>query len=121
MKKIILCLFLIFGLSVPCLADSTVKFAWDPNPESDLAGYRLYQTDVKGEYVLDKEHAVATIPAGTEVCTLPHVIDGEHWWILTAFDNHDNESGKSNEVGVDLDTVGPGAPGIRLISAEVNK
>ena len=108
-------------LSTMVWADSTVTFGWDPNIESDLKEYRLYQTEVKGEYILDVDLAVAVIPAGTEIYALPHVSDGEHWWILTALDFHSNQSDRSNEVGVELDTEAPLAPGIRVISVEVNK
>jgi len=97
-------------LSSLALADSTVTFAWEPNFESDLAGYRLYQTEIKGEYTFGKDNAVAVIPAGTETVTLGTVKDGEKWWVLTAYDFAGNESGRSNEVTVVLDSTSPDKP-----------
>ena len=121
MKNLLMIMGMLLFLVGNCCADSTVTLGWDANSESDLAGYRLYQTNVSGQYILGEGNEVATIPAGTEICILPNVSDGEWWWVLTAFDTHNNESGRSNEVGVDLDTVGPDAPGFRLISVEVNR
>ncbi|MCK4498971.1 hypothetical protein KAU11_00565 [Candidatus Babeliales bacterium] len=121
MKQLLMIMGMLLFLMGNCWADSTVTLGWDANSENDLAGYRLYQTATKGEYLFGESHSVATIPAGTEICILSSVPDGEWWYVLTAFDNHDNESSRSNEVGVDLDTVGPNAPGFRLISVEVNR
>ena len=53
--------------------------------------------------------------------TLSNVSDGQHWWVATAYDLHNNESAISNEVGSELDTTAPDAPGIQLISVEINK
>lgn len=110
MKKLLLVMALILGLSIPCLADTTVTFTWDKNSEQDLAGYRLYQTKNQGVYIFGEENAVATIPAGTEAVTLEDVLDGEYWWVLTAYDVHLNESGESNEVTIILDTTPPAVP-----------
>ena len=120
-KQLILVLFLVLGLVSICLADSTVRFEWDANSETDLAGYRLYQSATPGSYVYGKGNEVAEIPAGTAELTLSNVPDGDWSWVLTAFDTHGNESGPSNEVGANLDTEAPKAPSFRLISVEINR
>lgn len=67
---------------------------WDTNTETDLAGYKLYQGTVSGgPYVY-----IATIPAGTEtkkICFNDYIT---HYWVLTAYDTENLESGYSNEV-----------------------
>jgi len=103
---------IVFGLfcllaAVPAYAGSTVSFAWDANQEVDLAGYRLYQTTTPGAY--SSPH-VAEIPVGTETVTLSDVPDGTWFWVLTAFDSFNNESGPSNEVTKSIDTEAPTAP-----------
>jgi len=62
----------------------------------------------------------AVIPVGTETVILPNVPDGVLFFVLTAYDNHGNESGKSNEVSTDLDTEAPTAPSFRVITVEIN-
>ena len=115
MKKLFISMLLILGLSLPCWAGSPVTFQWDPNLESDLAGYRLYQTTIKGEYTFGEENAVAITPAGTETCRLPDVSDGTYWWVLSAFDTFNNESGRSNEVTAILDATAPDPPIVLVI------
>ena len=87
-------------------AGTSVTFIWDPNPESDLACYRLYQGTESRVYA--PEH-VAEIPAGTETVTI-EVEDGTWFWALTAFDAKGNESDFSPEVTRTYDTTAPGAP-----------
>lgn len=87
-----------------------VMLAWDANDETDLAGYRVYQTDVSGDYTKGEEHAVATAPAGTETATVHVTEDGRYYWVVTAYDEQGNESDLSNEVTEDLDSTSPEAP-----------
>lgn len=109
MKKIFTLTIWILLLSVvSCSAASNVKFIWDASPDSDLAGYRLYQSTVSGEY--DKSKVVAVIPANLTTTTLENVQDGKYFWVATAFDTSGNESEYSNEVTATLDTTAPKAP-----------
>ena len=85
---------------------ATVNFAWDPNTEIDLAGYRLYQSFTYGEY----SAMVAEISAGVETVELSGVVDGTYFWVLTAFDSSGNESGPSNEVALTIDSTPPAPP-----------
>lgn len=109
MKKIFTLTIWILLLSVvSCSAASNVKFIWDASLDSDLAGYRLYQSTVSGEY--DKSKVVAVIPANLTTTTLENVQDGKYFWVATAFDTSGNESEYSNEVTATLDTTAPKAP-----------
>lgn len=122
MKKLFIIAVVIFGLLIHsmAMAGSNVTFEWDTNDEADLAGYRLWQSTVSGQY--DQ-----TQPPAFEVklgdpgfdhtgdrCqwTLEDVPDGTYYWVLTAFDNEtpENESGFSNEVTATIDTTAPGSP-----------
>ena len=83
-----------------------VNLKWDANSESDLAGYRIYQSQTSGAYGAFS----AEILAGTETVTLTDIPDGTYFWVLTAYDTNNNESGYSNEVTATLDGTAPGAP-----------
>lgn len=107
MKKILLLVILLIVLPLFCWANTTINFVWNANQEEDLDGYHLYQSNKSGVYDIDKNKAVAVIPAGTEYCTLNDVPDGTWFWVLTAFDKVGNESGKSNEVTLTIDTTIP--------------
>ena len=116
MKKISLILLgLVFLLSTTVFAGSTVTFSWEPNSESDLAGYKLYQSDTSGNYVIGVDKPIADIEAGTEIVTITDISDGHKYWILTAYDFHKNESGPSNEVSKLLDSTPPKAPVLKVI------
>lgn len=113
MKQLLLIiLFLLF--STIAWADSNVTFTWQPNSESDLKEYRLYQSDTSGDYVSGIDIPVAVIPVGTETVSI-NADDGVWYWILTAVDEHDNESDKSNEVTASLDSIAPEAPVLNVV------
>jgi len=110
-RALLTCLMvLFFATSSFALSDVTIE--WDANSEQDLAGYKLYQSSQSGVYA---GNPVATIPAGTETVTLTNVPDGTWYWVLTAYDAGDNESGYSNEVTASLDTEAPAPPRNLLI------
>ncbi len=77
-----------------CQADLT----WNPNNESDLVGYRLYQSTQSGVYTFGDGNQVATIPKGVDTIALTGLPSGTCFWVLTAYDNAGNESGPSQEV-----------------------
>jgi len=106
MLTIILTIGLTIGLAIPCFAGVSVTFLWDANSETDLLGYRLYQSNVSNQYIYGESNAVTVIPVGTETVTLLDVVDGEYWWVLTAY-NTKEESGPSNEVTLLVDTSIP--------------
>ena len=97
-------LFLIAFQSV--LANETqIRIAWDPNHESDLAGYRVY-------YGINPNPKTYATPIRLEIgkdlnfdtnpnITITGLTPGTGYHIVvTAFDQSNNESGPSNEVNV---------------------
>ena len=84
--------------------EASVTLTWDANVETDLAGYRLYQSLAPGQHGPPN---IAEIPAGTEtyVLTIPDAQDT--YFVLTAYDQAGNESGYSDEVKADFAPVKP--------------
>jgi hypothetical protein len=109
MKRFLLAMivgaFLLCGFSP--VNGGEVIFEWDANSESNLAGYRMYQTDTPGQYTFGVEHAIGVIPAGTETFTHVMAVDGTFFWVATAYDTEGRESGPSNEVTATV-AFGPG-------------
>ena len=100
-----------------------IRFRWDPNIESDLAKYKLYQAETAGgpytkAQVVGEGNLVAIIvvdlsatsPVHPTEYTLTSVADGQHYWVLTAADLSNNESGFSNEVTTIVDSTPPAPP-----------
>ena len=119
MKKLFIILAILIFASSAMAATVELKFTWDKNTESDLAGYRVYMSATSGSYVKG-----ATSPnylTGVTV-TMPSVhpnevlkqitgTDGQKiYFVLTAYDTTGNESGFSNEVNYTIpDTTAPAA------------
>jgi len=110
MKKVLAILAMVLMFCGSALAASSVTFEWDANSETDLAGYRLYQSQTSGVYTYGDGNQVATILVGTETVQITNISDGTYFWVLTAYDNDGNESVPSNEVTAALDTFAPGTP-----------
>ena len=81
-----------------------IKLAWDPNTESDLAGYKIYYgtfartgTDPKSCNLCGY---TAVVPIGNVATyTISNLVSGQtYYFSVTAFDTFQNESGFSNEV-----------------------
>jgi hypothetical protein len=75
----------------------TVTFEWDYSDDAKIVGFRLYQSQVSGQYIFGDGNEVKTIPAFTHRTTLT-VEDGFYYWVLTAFGSASKESKPSNEV-----------------------
>jgi len=103
--------FCLMALLLPVLsfADSVVRIQWDACT-GDVVGYRAYQTDVSGTYVYGPDSCVGAVSHPIVTVDIPNVVDGTHFWVVTSFDAEGNESGPSNEVTVNIDTVAPDAP-----------
>lgn len=103
--KRLLVLLLILLFALPVLAKD-ITLVWDANTESDLEGYRVYRSLVIGGQetglaspdlvdiiVCPPNHAACCIYDDLNVSdTVPY------YYIVTAFDVNEKESGKSNEV-----------------------
>jgi hypothetical protein len=99
-------------LAAPALsATSTVTLAWDyGTTPTDLAGFRIYAGKAAG-VVANSANKVAEVAAAARQAQVPNLADGKACFVATAFDANGNESAKSNEVCVDLDTTAPPVPG----------
>lgn len=112
----LLMLLLMLMTSVVQAADVTLT--WNPNTESDLAGYKIYQSTISGQY----SAPVATVGKVTsQTLTLPQLdIATTYYFAITAYDLAGNESGKSAEVSkliIGIPTkVAPGAPVLTVAS-----
>jgi hypothetical protein len=103
----------------------TVTLAWDPNSETDLAGYNIYWSTT----AFTSSSAVTPIPAGRTKVNIPLTSTGfirttPEWAVpnlpdnvtvyfgLTAYDNESPslESGFSNIVTAIRDTIAPSVP-----------
>ncbi len=109
LKKSTLITMLIFLLSyTPILAQEAVSvnitFEWEKDViESDLAGFKLYQSEISLEGPFEIITEINDPDART--ITINYTQD-EGWWYLTAYDEWGNESGASNTV----DRNAPGEP-----------
>jgi hypothetical protein len=104
--KIPLMMFaLLLSSQTPSYAAQSVTLQWLANTESDLAGYRVYRTDTRGQYLfgpsspqLAAEIAAGPDPGGIVTHTFINIPDGTWYWVVTAYDGNQLESGPSNEV-----------------------
>jgi hypothetical protein len=135
MKKIIMIAIVSFLLMAgSAAAVNSITFKWQKNTETDLAGYKMYRAATPDGQVVGLDTPVAIIPPNNEIydhnlipdlasdkeaLTIDGVEDGTWYWILTAYDFSDNETGKSNEVSATLDSVPPAIPVILEIIAVV--
>jgi hypothetical protein len=118
MKKLIAIIAFFFLTAIPAAAITVnLTFEWDPNQEADLAGYRLYMSSTSGQYVSHIQQVGKVTTTVEQVDIDPGEI---LYFVLTAFDLDNNESGYSNEVSFFLDDTSPGvapsAPVFRLKS-----
>jgi hypothetical protein len=73
----------------------TIELAWDRNPESDLAGYRVYRAEGNGAWT--RVAAAVTSPAYSD----RKIESGKRYrYAVTAYDRLDNESPRSEPVEV---------------------
>ncbi len=104
-KKLLLTLvFLFFFCSTTWAAQVTI--AWNPNTESDLAGYKVYYGSVTGTYD-------TSVDVGNKTnYTILGIVSGQGYFIaVTAYDTSGNESGYSNEISYSaIDVTPPNAP-----------
>jgi hypothetical protein len=91
--------------------DGVVSLFWNPNQESDLAGYSIWRgnEDVSGPYFF-----LADVNANTTSYNDTDVVNGEFWYYaVTAFDVAGNESELSRETV--FDTPRPEGFGLVLV------
>jgi hypothetical protein len=69
---------------------------WDPNTDTDLAGYKVYRRTASGTYGA----ALATVPATLQSNITTYAATGlqsqtTYLFVVTAYDSAGNESGSS--------------------------
>ena len=93
----------LFLISSSAAYGANVILAWEPNNEPDLAGYVLYSSP--GSPGSDYDH-VATYPLDSidpanPSCNIQNMeTNVPYYFVVTAYDTNNNESGYSNEICV---------------------
>ena len=82
-------------------APADVTLSWDPNPETDLAGYKIYYGTSASVY-----GTVIKIVGLQTSYTLTGLAPGTYFFAITAYNTADLESGFSNEVSANLGSAG---------------
>lgn len=108
---VILCLF---ALLLPQAKAATASFAWDPNTESDLAGYKFYVGNASRVYSTNYTLGLVTTLTITNL-----LYDTTYFYAVTAYNTSNLESEFSNEVSSRHDT--PVAPPVPTGIAAVNR
>jgi hypothetical protein len=97
----------------------TIELSWSPNPEEDLAGYRVYHgigptcPAVLPPLLVNGKQVTILKPTTTYKYTAKNVT-GEWCFEITAYDSAGNESGRSNRVSKPIDGTPPAKPVLRL-------
>ena len=110
MKKALFLFFVLIATSAFSQAD--VLLSWNPNSESDLAGYITFIGEHSRVYVLPGD-SLKTI----QVTSRPYknLLYGKtYYFAVKAYDRSGNLSGYSNEVSITIptpDVVAPNIPG----------
>ena len=75
----------------------TATLSWNPNTESDLAGYKVYFGTVSSTYTQSVDVGLTSTPA-TPQYILNNLVEGNtYFFTITAYDTSGNQSGYSNE------------------------
>ena len=102
-----------FATSVTCSAAKPCVIQWNANTEPDLKEYRLYLSQVAGQYGPVPKIVIPKPTAQLSSISLGALLDGVYFVTLTALDLGGNESAKSNEVSFTYDGI-PAAPVITI-------
>jgi fibronectin type 3 domain-containing protein len=89
-----------------------VKLAWDANSESDLAGYKVYQSAYEDMTIPTVSNVpLSTLPnQAAPTFTVTENTDGTYYFQVTAYDTANNESGFSNKVSKVVNANPPAPP-----------
>ena len=95
LAKMLLCILLLL-IPAARAGAAIVTLAWDPNPETDLLGYRIHYGTSSGVYG-------TSIEVGRQTTyTVTGLPAGNYYFAITAYNTSWMESGYSNEVSADL-------------------
>lgn len=86
-------------------------FTWNPNTESDLAGYKFYAGASSRLYSVVQDVGLTPTPTNpSHPLSQLGLTDGQWYVAVSAYDFAGNESGWSVELPFVIDTVPPAAP-----------
>jgi fibronectin type 3 domain-containing protein len=91
-------------LANPVHADDTAILTWEPNTETDLAGYKIYMSTKSGQY--GAPIAIIGKKTNYEV-TVKATKDTKYYFTITAYNKAGKESYKSNEVSKIIKGMSP--------------
>ena len=78
-------------------SSSSATLTWNANSETDLAGYKVYRSTVRGRY--DQSNVITMLRGNITTYHATGLEYGKtYYFVVTAFDIAGNESGYSNEV-----------------------
>ena len=89
-----------------------VTLSWNPNTESDLAGYRIHYGTARGSYSAPID--VRNVTVYTLIGLAP---EQTYYFAATAYDSSGSESGYSNEVSFTTSAF-KGLPWLQLLLQE---
>jgi hypothetical protein len=102
---------IVLGFAVSARGQSSVTLAWDPSPDSTIAGYRLYEGVASQTYsnVIDVGNATTV--------TVSNLVSGvTYFFAVTAYDTNGLESDYSGEVSYTVPLSTNDTPTISLTS-----
>jgi fibronectin type 3 domain-containing protein len=87
------------GSTPAATATASAQFQWDANPETDLAGYKIYQGTASGQYGAP----IATVPASSTSYEADGLQKGStYFFVVTAYDTSGNEGPLSAELTIPI-------------------
>jgi len=110
MKKLLflIILFTIF-FAKTAMAYEPITFAWTPNSEPTLAGYKIYYSSLSGTYSQNADVGPCTVNAdGNCEYTLADPPPKLNYYAATAYDDEGFESDFSNEISARSKMTPPG-------------
>jgi hypothetical protein len=109
----VLLLLLLFVALAPA---ASVTLQWDANAASDLVGHY----NLKWGFIMGQEDHVINVGNVTiYTVTEPWPVGGTVYFVVTAVNSYDMESGPSNEVSFTVNPWNPNAPGhLKILNIE---
>ena len=81
----------------------TVQATWNANSEADLAGYNIYRSTTSGTGYQQLNSALIIGTAYND--DIGDNVEDTFYYVVTAVDDSNNESGYSNEASISIDTT----------------
>lgn len=101
--KVFIMLMILLGWT-PLLFAEEALLTWDPSPDADIIGYKLYYGTASGQYP-------ESIDVGdTTSYTISVTTPGTHYFAVTAYKLGPHESGFSNEVSKEMSGAASASP-----------